>query len=91
MYENGRGVEKNHAKEVEWHEKAAEKGHAAEWLSLRDMSANGPVVKKDIATAVEPYTQVVAQVSLFGGIFSWPVNTARPPIDPLNGSGKKND
>ena len=41
MYDQGRGVDVNYKKAIEWYEKAAEQGHAYAQYNLGNMYRNG--------------------------------------------------
>ena len=61
MYKNGRGVQQDNAKAVEWYRKAAEQGHANAQYKLGVMYKNGSGVQQDNAMVVEWYSKAAEQ------------------------------
>ena len=60
-YYNGRGVEQDYAKAVEWYRKAAEQGHACAQCNLGQCYYNGEGVEQDYVKAVEWYRKAADQ------------------------------
>jgi TPR repeat protein len=56
-FENGKGVEQNSTKAVEWYTKAAEKGCSGAMSNLGYCFENGEGVEQNLAKAVEWYTK----------------------------------
>jgi len=61
MYDNGKGVPKDHAKAFHWYRKAAEQGDAGAQYNLGLMYVNGKGVPEDDAEAVHWYRKAAEQ------------------------------
>ncbi len=61
MYDNGYGVQQNHAEAANWYQKAAEQGYAFGQSNLGFMYENGDGVDQDYAEAVKWYRKAADQ------------------------------
>ena len=61
MYEDGRGVRRDHAEAVQWYRRAAEQGYAGGQRSLGRMYENGRGVQRDRAETVRLYRLAAEQ------------------------------
>ena len=66
MYEEGKGVEKDLTKAVEWYQKSAEQGDAEGQWRLGVMYEEGEGVEKDLAKAAEWYQKSAEQGNSIG-------------------------
>ena len=65
MYENGKGIEQNYKKAIEWYKKAAEQGYVDAQFHLGNMYCIGLGVVQDLEKAFEWYKKAAEQGNVY--------------------------